>query len=745
MIISLRVKGAVQGVGYRPFIANKATEYGLSGQVKNIGAAVDIIVSGRDDKVKSFVELVKNEHPAGALILDVQCTEINDDLKFDSFKIVNSEDIDLRSELPIFLPDIGICNDCMKEMLDSTNRRYKYPLISCASCGPRFSILDKIPYDRETTTMVDFKMCHECSFEYTEGRRRHAQTISCHKCGPQMIFKSFKESDISYKEQAVSRAIDILKNGGIIGLKGISGYQLICKPIESSAIRLRTLKGRENKPFAVMFNTVDTIKQYCKVNNCEEEILTSSARPIVLLESINEFPYEVSKDSRYIGAFLPSAGIHRQICDAIGPIICTSANKSSSPMIIDDDEFLKRFSDTDGVLYHKRRINMAQDDSVIFVTKQFDGSYTSQFIRRARGYNPLPIMISKFNFNEDILALGGDLKSTFAIAKKDRIIPSQYIGDLGNKDNFDLFENYIDRYKKIFCFDEKKIICDKHPLYFSRSYAERNKSNAEIIQIQHHHAHVLSVMAENNITSCIGVSFDGTGYGDDSKIWGGEILLCKNTEYKRVSHLSYLKLSGGDNAPKNAEQIKKCYDHACGYDIDMPILSAALDQNINIYETSSMGRLFDCISALLGINNYNTYEGECAILLEKEAYNADNVFPLLKINIYKDNDGMFIADQLDLYKQIKHYYDKQTYSKSELAYGFHIAIATYVLDICTIIREQYNENSVCLSGGVFANRILLTKCNEILSNNGFNVFWNKLVPSGDSGLSLGQAYFGLLK
>ncbi len=743
MTVSLRVKGAVQGVGYRPFIANKASEYGLLGQVKNIGAAVDIIVSGDEKQVNRFIDMVQNDQPAGAFVLDVQINYLNDDdYNFSDFSIVESGTIDLSSELPVFLPDIGICDDCLNEMLDNSNRRFHYPLISCASCGPRFSILDKLPYDRPTTTMSDFEMCSKCSSEYVSGRRRHAQTISCHECGPQMILRTGEHTDI-VGTKAVDEAIALLKQNKIIGLKGISGYQLICKPCSDTALKLRSIKGRENKPFAVMFSDIDSIKRYCEVNELEAELLKSSARPIVLLRAVREFSYEVSKDSRYIGAFLPSAGVHRLICDQVGPVICTSANKSGSPMIIDDNEFFETFNDIDGVLYHKRRINMAQDDSVMFVTRQYDGTLTSQFIRRARGYNPLPVILNGTYSDSSVLALGGDLKSTFAIGKKDRIIPSQYIGDLENTDNFDLLKKYIDIYSKIFSFKTEKIICDMHPLYYSTAFADSlSQAGIDKVNVQHHHAHALSVMAENSLDSCIGISFDGTGYGEDGKIWGGEVLLCKGTEYERVSHLSYVKLVGGNNAPKNALQVKKCYDYAAGYDIDNPIIEAALKQDINTYETSGMGRLFDAVSSLLGICDYNSYEGECAVLLEKEAYSGSEDYPMISFDI-ECRDGIFVADQISLYKKISDILATCNYSKGSISYAFHMAVADYVLNICSIIKKEKNENKVCLSGGVFANRILLTKCIEILSVNGFEVYWNRLVPSGDSGIALGQAYLGL--
>lgn len=375
MICKITVKGAVQGVGYRPFILTKATEYGLKGFVRNIGAAVDILVSGEKSVIEDFTEMLKSEYPSGAFILNVEKRELsgneldsytgslNIDMDLNDFVIIRSEEIDLTSDLPVFLPDIGICDECMTEMLDEKNRRYRYPLISCASCGPRISILDKLPYDRDTTTMIDFGMCLECAGEYRLGRRRHAQTISCYSCGPQYELRYISDyvqinkiNRIETKDDYLTNAIKLLENDEIIGLKGSSGYQLVCRPDNTAASKLRSAKGREQKPFAVMFSDINAIEEYCHINSKEKELLESSARPIVLLNTKKLFDYEVCKDSRYIGAFLPSVGVHRLLCDAVGPLIVTSANKSDEPIIIDDDAFIEEFagSEVAAILYHKQ-------------------------------------------------------------------------------------------------------------------------------------------------------------------------------------------------------------------------------------------------------------------------------------------------------------------------------------------------------------------------------------------------------
>jgi hydrogenase maturation protein HypF len=839
MIKEITVKGAVQGVGYRPFVAEKAREFNITGYVKNMGAQVQILAIGGDENTEAFVYCIKREVPYGAFLLSVTEKDVDEDAfsaaikaginefggldqkdLYSDFYIIDSTDLDLSSEIPVFLPDIGICDDCMREMLDPNDRRYRYPLISCAVCGPRLSILDSFPYDRERTTMRDFDMCPSCKIEYDSGRRHYAQTISCHDCGPQMILRVYDENGTfseAEKDAAVENAIRILSEGGIIGLKGISGYQLVCKPTAEAAKRLRLIKGRENKAFAIMFSDVDSIREYAYISELEEDLLKYSSRPIVLLQKRYDFDYEVVRDSRYIGAFLPSAGIHRLLTDALGPLIVTSANKSDQPMIYDDETFFETFLDRgDGVsgsfsavLYHKRRINMAQDDSVMFVISDGEREY-AQFIRRARGYAPLPIILNtdKLNSCKDVvLAFGGDLKSSFAFVHGDRILPSQYIGDLEDYETVINYRKLLNDYEELFKQKANRLVCDMHPLYFSHRIAEEmsEKSGVELISLQHHAAHIYSVMAENSLDSCIGVSFDGTGYGLDGNIWGSEFIAVNGAEYARKAHLSYVKLLGGDEASKDAAKVRDCYIHAAqniglikDYNendqrntviLNSPnsldktissetnrreslesnrrvslesnrrkLLYSALDNDIQTFKSSSMGRLFDAVSSLLGICDYNSYEGECAIKLEKAAWEfiesgaPDKVYPELTFKVIdnakedaSDDGSEFIVDQLALFSDIFDCYNKGSYSVSAVAYAFHRAIVQIIKIICTKIRSELNENRVCLSGGVFNNRILLAETVSELKESGFNVYWNRELPLGDGCISAGQAYYCLLK
>ncbi len=773
MIKIITVKGAVQGVGYRPFIADKATKYGLNGYVKNLGAAVEILVSGEEKDIDSFLRCIGNECPSGAFVLSVSSSEINiseSELKSvikDSFEIIESSSMDFSSELPVFLPDIGICDKCMSEMKDPSDRRYRYPLISCASCGPRLSIINKFPYDRDTTTMNPFKMCPSCASEYKSGRRRHAQTISCHDCGPQMkLFLSDRNSSLSQEfqaENAVKKSIEVLKNGGVIALKGISGYQFVCKPCNEEAAKLRQIKGRENKPFAVMFPGIEEIKKYCTVNALEEELLRSSARPIVLLKANKASDYEVSRDSRYIGAFLASSGIHQLLLDETGPLIVSSANKSDDVIITDDKAIIKACKDKkfciDGVLYHDRKINIPQDDSVLFVIGNNDENYRAHFIRRARGYAPLPVLLDsdKELSGSCILSFGGDLKNTFSLAQNERIIPSQYIGDLSDAGTYDNYVFLLDYYLKLFEKEADTYIADLHPGYFSTSFAQKKaqEDKKKLLYVQHHHAHALSVMAENSLKSCIGVSFDGTGYGTDSNVWGGEFLYCKDTEFTRMGHLSYVKLCGGDKAPKEPHLVKKAYLAALlsekeqlPDDITLdPLIKSALDNNINTFISSSAGRLFDSIASLLGIGDHNSYEGECAIKLENAAWDYiednRNDHPLLNFDIAKEND-VYLPLQTEIFKKLLCLKAEGKYDIKALSYAFHMAVCAMIRDVCVLIFKETGERNVCLSGGVFNNRIILSESTKLLKKEGFNVYSNEKVPLGDGGISLGQAYYGLI-
>ncbi len=740
MTALITVLGVVQGVGYRPFVARLAHELNITGTVMNSGGIVRIVADGENEAMDTFVRSLKESQPGGADVTQI-ITECLPDQHYKKFEIIPSGKS--ADEIPMILPDLPMCVDCEKELKDPRNRRYRYPFISCVACGPRYTIINALPYDRENTTMKSFSMCSACGQEYTQSDniRCHAQTISCHDCGPQLILPL--RDAVYQKQEALEKGIEIIKQGKVLAVKGVGGYQFACLPSDTEAVEnLRLLKHRDKKPFAVMFPNLGTIKESCEVSAQEERLLISAARPIVLLnKKKNCFSKSVSGESRFIGAFIAYTPLHFLLTDACGPLVMTSGNLTSEPIITNDDAMLKLCSPyLGGVLYNLREIVTPMDDSVVRIV-----CGKSQLIRRSRGYAPLPVMLSR-SANHSVLAMGGDLKSSFCIYNNNRAYLSQYFGDMENYHVSLTYKENLKRMIKIFGMNPDIIACDMHPQYITAQMAEKSSQANHIkkVQIQHHHAHVASVMAEHNLTSCIGVVFDGTGYGVDGAVWGGEFLLCKDTAYERCAHLNYVKLCGGDSAAKNAELVAYCYLSVAGEAVDNSEYSAirsAITNNINTQQFSSMGRLFDAVSAVLKLKTENSFEGECAIALENSAADFEKSgrepYPL-KFSVEYNDAGAKI-DQIDLLKTI-FLAAKSGADIGALALGFHRAIAEMVLAVCEYIRSGSGENAVALSGGVFANLLLTEDCACRLTNAGFNVCLNSAVPTNDGGISLGQAW-----
>lgn len=744
MTVFITVFGIVQGVGYRPFVAGLAKQAGVSGLVRNCGGIVEINASGDKDSVENFINQLHENVPDGASILQIDVKQ-TDDRKFDGFRIAESGEKPAGcSVTPLIPPDLPMCGECSRELADPKNRRYRYPYISCASCGPRFSIMDSLPYDRENTTMREFRMCGSCAEEYRSGRRRHAQTISCHDCGPQLLYKG-RDGSSCEKEEALKLGVTLLKQGAVLALKGVGGYQFVCSPFNPEAVEhLRLLKGREKKPFAVMYPSVESIRESCFVSEDEAKLLQSSARPIVLLRKKAELFCEgVSGESRFVGAFLPYTGLHQILTQECGPLIATSGNMTSEPIIVKDETiFAVKSPYLDGVLYNTREILTPLDDSV---TRIFNGR--PQVIRRSRGYVPLPIVLDKPS-KHPTLAAGGDLKSCFCLMKGSRVYLSQYFGDL---ENYSVMQNYhasLERMERIFGILPESIVCDLHPGYFSSALAQKEAKRLSVqkmMRVQHHHAHAASVMAEHHLDGCIGVVFDGTGFGTDGTVWGGEFLLCKGANFERKGHLSRVTLCGGDTAAQNAGLTADCYRFAAGEksgDAQFSLISAALAGHVNTFECSSMGRLFDAAAAILGIRKENSYEGECPIALENAAAEAieENTEPYpFRFELSRGEDGCIVADQSNFACQLFNA-ARCGCGKGAEALGFHRAAASMVLEVCRKIRSESGENRVALSGGVFANLLLLQDCYSRLTEDGFQVYVNHLVPSNDGGICLGQAW-----
>ncbi|MDF2843902.1 MAG: hypF [Herbinix sp.] len=823
----IKVYGIVQGVGFRPLVYRVAKKYSICGTVRNVGGYVDIMVQADNEAMEGFLNELQNGDNGQAQIVKLEIEEIVNAEKHNIYRDFVILESGNQGDASIIPPDLPVCAHCQKELLEETDRRHLNPFISCMSCGPRYTIMAELPYDRDNTTMVDFKMCPDCQTEYTntEDRRLHAQTISCYDCGPYLIFqekldklsvinelvnaeafdvatnKILKLTDKAASNKELERAITVINRGGIIAVKGIGGYHLVCSPFREDTVQnLRKLKGREEKPFAVMFPDLEQIKTYCQVSKEEEALLKTNARPIVLLYlHTNNFAPSTVRGSMYCGAFLPYTPLQHLLLRACGPLIMTSANYSSEPIIREDAKMLSMNSEyLDGVLYNTRRIIRSVDDSV---AKIMDGK--PQLIRRSRGYVPYPVFIeqdrslsteinnkhvvsnsivnqnreiedvisNKVNQNRDIedvisntvnqnrdieevrnnekaiFAAGGDLKATFCLYHNGKAVLSQYFGDLEEISVLEEYKNSLQDLSRLLKVKPALAVCDLHPNYYSTGFTKT--LGIPVLQVQHHHAHVASVMAEHHLKGkVIGVSFDGTGYGTDGNIWGGEFLVCEGAEYIRAGQLEYSLMLGGDDSMRDARKTASCFLIDAGLeeyvqDERKPIIKAALLHRVNTVKSSSAGRFFDAVASILDIAHTNRYEGECGALLEREAVLAkrEGKKPTkLSFAIEKEYEIIKI-DSKPVLETLCRLREKE--DRGALALGFHYAVADAILEVCLELKDKYETNCIALSGGVFQNTVLSEKVLEVLRKKEFKVYVNLAVPPNDGGISLGQVYIGL--
>ena len=778
MIIKYTVKGLVQGIGYRPWVARLAEELNIDGWVRNTGGIVSILASGEEEKLGEFRNRLFFDVPTGGFITSIDEEELADQQVEAGFKIVES-DKDAKKNLPLIPADIATCDKCKEELFDPKNRRYHHPFISCTICGPRYSIIEKLPYDRDTITMGDFEMCPDCRAEYTQkkDRRRHAQTIACKSCGPRLKFIALKSKcadNIIYSDNVdnyvenynvndlddeISASAKLITQGGILAVKDIGGYHLACDPFNKDTVAaLRILKHREAKAFAVMFESVDQIKEYCYVNEEEARVLESPARPIVLVRRKSQKSTSYNKEEKTfthlkkeiagnvylnspdIGAMLPCNPLQMMLIKECGPLIMTSGNASGDVLEIDNDRmlnWLKERVDTGelgdvpvALLSHNRRILRPMDDSVMKIVRG-----RQQFIRRGRGHVPNPINV---DIKGELFAAGGDLKSSFCYVKNGLAYVSQYLGDLQSLSCQKFYKNEMAAMEQIFEFSPKEIVTDLHPGYFSGQVGTdtAHKKNLPIKQVQHHKAHVLSVVAEHNLKGTVlGFAFDGTGFGDDKTIWGSEVFFYDGEiSMERVAHLKPFKLIGGDEGTKNCDTILVGMLHNNGLDNliendNAELIKAAIDNNINVITSTSMGRLFDAASAMLDICHYNTYEGQAPIELENIASKTEEVYPLC----FWEN-GSTEEIFLEIANAISH-----NVPKEQIARGFIYAVADYILKIASIYSGKLGDDKqIVLSGGTFLNRILLERALELLEADGFKVYISEQLPPGDGGICLGQ-------
>ena len=652
--LQVRITGIVQGVGFRPFVYSLATRLNLNGWVRNTSAGVDIEVDGEQDVLDAFVKALRDEAPPLSR-LDELTASFRPANGFNSFDIVHSEAVEGAFQ-PIS-PDVAICDDCLRELFDPNDRRYRYPFINCTNCGPRFTIIKDIPYDRPKTTMAGFALCPDCEKEYKDptDRRFHAQPVACPVCGPKVTFERLKVGMLAESNDAIVETRKALAMGEIVAVKGLGGFHLACDATNSkSVIELRTRKLRVDKPFALMMPDLETVEKHCIVNDAERELLQSTARPIVLLKRKPEsnIAKEVSPNQDWIGVMLPYTPLHyllfakpdlQPLTFDLPPLVMTSGNLSEEPIATDNDEARERLSKlADAFLMHDRDIHIRCDDSVVRV---FEDNRQSKIvnrksiypIRRSRGYSPFPV---KLPFDvPQLLAAGSELKNTFCVTNGNYAFLSHHVGDMENYETLRSFEQGVEHFERLFRVKPEVIAYDMHPNYLATRYAlERaEREGLPTVAVQHHHAHIAACMAEHGLNEpVIGVSFDGTGYGEDGAIWGGEFLVGDYKSYQRAAHLEYFPLPGGDAAIKKPARTALALLWSLGLEWDenlAPVkefcaedqvtLRAQLEKKINAPMTSSMGRLFDAVSALAGVRQKVNYEGQAAIEFEALADEAE--------------------------------------------------------------------------------------------------------------------------
>ena len=746
--LSIHIEGIVQGVGFRPFIYNLARSYSLSGYVLNNTRGVDVEVEGDKERIQLFLQGIKTKSPPLAVIEKINWQELPP-ADYRNFEIKSS-----RKEKDKFLPlspDISICDECLRELLDPRDRRYLYPFINCTNCGPRFTIIKDVPYDRQRTTMDKFKMCPDCESEYHDpsNRRFHAQPNACWRCGPTMKLLNSKGEQVQCNDP-VTLAVELIKKGGILAVKGIGGYHLACDGTNSRVIRrLRERKNRIDKPFALMMLNLKQVRKFCQINRQEEHLLLSPRRPIVLLKRGDKnLPQEIAPKNRYLGVMLPYTPLHYLLLKEAGvPLIMTSGNISEEPIAYKDEDALYRLSRiADFFLLHNREIRIRVDDSVGRVVER-----KPMLIRRSRGYAPQPLRLN-FEARKCVLAMGGHLKNTFCFLKKGYAFVSHHIGDLENLSALVSLEEGIEHYERIFHCHPQIISCDLHPNYASTNLAREyaRKRCLPLISVQHHHAHVVSVLAEQGVKDkVIGVVFDGSGLGSDGTLWGGEFLIADFLDFKRAGHLRYIPLPGGVGAIKEPWKMSIAYLYEIYKDEralfareifpqrgkEINLVENLIRKRINSPLTSSAGRLFDAVAAILGIRERINYEGQAAVELEMLSQDEREKFYPFKITEGGEN---FIVDTLPLVEAVVE--ERRKKIKRELIAGrFHWTLSKIILKVCQLIREKHRLNQVVLSGGVFQNSLLLKQVLYLLRSSGFRVILPGFIPPNDGGISLGQA------
>ena len=751
--VHISVRGVVQGVGFRPFVYQLATRLGLKGWVCNTSADVRIEVEGEPAIVARFLQDLKEQAPPRATIESITTRSLpKNHQKFTGFEIRHS--IAEEGKYQLVSPDIATCADCRSEIFSPADRRHRYPFTNCTNCGPRFTIIEDIPYDRPRTTMSHFKMCPDCQKEYDDplNRRFHAQPNACPVCGPRLSLLDASGRPLA-TDDAIKTTSRLLREGKIVAVKGLGGFLIACDANSEDTINLlRQRKKRPAKPLAVMVATLAEARNHCDISEEEAKLLASPNSPIVLLPWLegSSVCQAVAPNLKYLGVMLPYTPLHHLLLKETGfPLVMTSGNLSEEPIAKDNDEAVERLSGiADYFLVHNRDIYARYDDSVTMVERG-----VPQLVRRARGYAPYPIHLG-FS-GEQILGCGAEEKNTFCLTRDEYAFLSQHIGDMANLETMEHYTNTIELYRKLFRIEPKVIAHDLHPDYLATKYARElaSKTGARLVGVQHHHAHIVSGMVDNGLNlAVIGVACDGTGYGTDGNIWGGEFLVADYQGFTRVGQLEYLPLPGGDLA------IKKPYRTAIGYlltllgkeglkpdipflreidDIEVELIRQQVKKKINAPLTSSCGRLFDAVSALIGVRGEIEYDAQAAIELEMAAYDASTETGDYPFTIEEMN-GVSVIKLRDLFSSVlsdlRHYE-----TQAVISARFHNTVARMILRLCQLISGKTGITQVVLSGGVFQNRLLLKKTVGLLEAGGFKVFTHRQVPANDGGISLGQA------
>jgi hydrogenase maturation protein HypF len=748
----ISVHGVVQGVGFRPFIYRLAIRHHLRGWVRNTSGNVEIEVEGKESDVHEFLKDLKAQAPPQARIEQIQIV-LSPPKHYKDFRINESEGQEGLYQL--VSPDIATCQDCRHEIFNPNDRRFRYPFTNCTNCGPRFTIIEDIPYDRPKTTMREFKMCPQCEKEYRDplDRRFHAQPNACPVCGPQLELVGVDGKRVDCAD-VIKKASDLLRDDRIIAVRGLGGFQLACDATSQKAVGLlRQRKRRPAKPFAVMLATLTEARKHCTISSKEASLLESPESPIVLVKwktADSDIVPNVAPNLDYLGVMLPYTPLHHLLLKETGiPLVMTSGNLSEEPIAKDNDEALVWLENiADYFLLHNRGIYARYDDSVFMVEESQPVA-----LRRARGYAPYPIILP-YN-SKQILACGAELKNTFCLTRDNHAFLSQHIGDMENEETLEHFENTIGLYKQLFRIEPEIIACDLHPEYLPSKYAQSLavEKKLHLVTVQHHHAHIVSCLVENKIKGpVIGVAFDGVGYGTDGAIWGGEFLTADWRSFKRIGQFEYIPMPGGAVAIKKPYRMALSYLYSLLGNVALPdtllqklnpteasIIKKQLQQKVNCPLTSSVGRLFDAVAAIAGVRQEIDYEAQAAIELEMLAPDSIDENKLLVYPFYIEvESGVRIIRLGELFRAVMEDV-KNKVAMSEISTKLHNTVTSITVKMCQDISKETGLKQVALSGGVFQNRLLLKLTRKQLAKAGFQVFTHHLVPTNDGGIALGQA------